>query len=434
MAAVANVPGKLGEALNQGVLKRLPLTFLPFINQQLHQWEYLFPNERQSVERLLLYVARLSPEESATLFRDVAELEEKMGVRHWQFSTTEQTIQNSSELARSPYFQEWRRAVQAVFDAADRSAEGNAGVSQKPTRRLILLEIPKALPLNEARVWSRWQGLGRPVRLDLNLAGQKVSPLEFLLSGTSTGGAKAFDGLLQTARNRSATVHADVWVVDGGRELIDALAGSGTAIVPPAVFLSYGRLDTYRQNFSHEMNTMRKDLADADVVFDRLRKVDVSPWCPSEVAGDAAVREFVRSLYLSGNGAVIFGNSFVEWAASEAFRRARPSFLAARFGVRSKPKPFTGVAVFDNPDQVNPLPTVDDFEGSAVDAQMLALYVWLAAGRYDEYQHSTVCVCIAESLSQAYVVAPPEFTLGQETEPVALDRLGQALHNWIALT
>jgi hypothetical protein len=122
-----------------------------------------------------------------------------------------------------------------------------------------------------------------------------------------------------------------------------------------AVLLSYTRLENYRQNFSREMNTMRKDLADADAVFDRLRKVDVTPWWPVEVAAHPAVREFVRALYLSGNGAVIFGNSFVEWSASEAFRRARPSFLAAKFGVRSKPKPFTGVAVFENPELVNPL-------------------------------------------------------------------------------
>jgi len=179
------------------------------------------------------------------------------------------------------------------------------------------------------------------------------------------------------------------------------------------------------------MNTMRKDLADADAVFDRLRQVDVTPWCPAEVAADPAVREFLRSLYLTGNGAVIFGNSFVEWGASEAFRRARPSFLAAQFGVRRKPKPFTGVAVFDNPDQVNPLPAVDDLPGSAVDAQMLALYVWLAAYRYPEYQSSTACVCVAESLSQAYVIAPPEFILLKETEPVPLDRLGDVLRAWI---
>ncbi len=434
-AATGMFSPKLQEALNQGVLKRLPLTFLPFVNQQLHQWEYLFPNERRSVERLLLHVASLTETQSTALFRAVIELEEKMGVRHWEFSTAEQTIQNSSELARSPYFQEWRRAVQAVFDAADHAAQQNDTTREAPVHRLVVLEIPSVLPLKEESLWQRWQGIGKPVMLALD-AGQKADPLESLLLGVPGPGAEPSPGLLHAARTQSASAHADVWVVDAGKELSDSLAaqpGFFTAASSP-VLLSNGRLDAYRQNFSHEMNTMRKDLADADAVFDRLRKVDVSPWCPPEVAADPAVREFVRSLYLSGNGAVIFGNSFVEWASSEALRRARPSFLAARFGVRTRPKPFTGVAVFDNPDQVNPLPAVDDFEGSAVDAQMLALYVWLAASRFEEYQRSTVCVCIAASLSQAYVVAPPEFTLSQDSGPVTLDRLRKALCAWMIST
>jgi hypothetical protein len=258
--------------------------------------------------------------------------------------------------------------------------------------------------------------------------------LEFLLAGIPNAAGGRSGGLLDAARSRSEALRADTWVVEAGNSLVDHLVGGETSAagVPTAILLSNSRLDRYRQSFSHEMNTMSKDLADADAVFDHLRKVDVTPWCPPEVASEPAVREFLRSLYLTGNGAVIYGNSFVEWAASEAFRRARPSFLAAQFGIRSKPKPFTGVAVFDNPDQVNPLPAVDDLPGSAVDAQMLALYVWLAAYRYEDYQRSTVCVCLAESLSQAYVVAPPEFALWRETQPIPLDRLGAALRTWIA--
>ena len=342
MAEADRYPRQLEEALNQGVLKRLPLTFLPFVNQQLHQWNYLFPNERHSVERLLLYVAHLNAEQSSALFRDVVELERRMGVPQWQFSTTEQTIQNSSQLARSPYFQEWRRAVQAVFDAADRNARGNNGNGENPTHRLVLLDIPKSLPLNSATAWRGWQGMGKPIQLDLSAAEAKASPLQLLLAGTPAAAGNSSEGLLQTARSRPAAAHADTWVIEAGIELIDSLVAGETsaAAVSNPVLLSYGRLDTCRQNFSHEMNTMRKDLADADAVFDRLRQVDISPWCPPEVAADPAVREFVRTLYLSGNGAVIFGNSFVEWAASEAFRRARPSLVVARFGVRSKPKPF----------------------------------------------------------------------------------------------
>jgi hypothetical protein len=424
----------LQDSLSKGLLKRLPLTFLPFVNQQLNQWNYLFQIERQSVERLLLYVASLSPEQSTALFRPVVELEEKMGVRHWEFSTKEQTILNSSQLARSPYFQEWRQAVQAVFDAADQHAVKANGGTVKLQNKLVLLDIPRQLPIDAASVWRRWQGIGRTVKLDLSLSSEQRSPMEALLTGAPSASGGGSGNVLDAARNRPGASSADIWVVDAGNRLAEAIIDREPAAPPAAkgIVLSYARLDRYRESFSHEMNTMQKDLADADAVFDRLRKVDVGTWCPPEVAADPAIREFLRALYLTGNGAVIFGNSFVEWAASEAFRRARPSFMAAQFGVRSKPKPFTGVAVFENPDQANPLPAVDDLPGSAVDAQMLALYVWLAAYRFEEYQHSTVCVCVAESISEAYVVAPPEFTLGMETEPIKLDRLRDALCRWIS--
>lgn len=423
--AAQKYPEEVERALEAGVLKRLPLTFLPFVNQQLYHWDYLFPNERRSVQHLLIYVAAMSEEQSAALFADVRALEDKMGVRHWQFSTAEQTIENSSELARSPYFQEWRRAVQAVFDAVDRDAQPARGTPEATPHRLVLLELPENLPVDPARVWRRWQGIGTAVKLDLTAS--QGGALQRLLLGSA-----AVPGLLHAAASRSSAAHADTWVIDAGRELVDPIAARPNPAGPGPILLSNVRLDAYRQNFSHEMNTMRKDLADADAVFDRLRKVDVSPWCPPEIAADPAVREFVRSLYLSGNGAVIFGNSFVEWAASEALRRARPSLVAARFGMRSRPKPFTGVAVFENPDQVNPLPAVDDPEGSSLDAQMLALYVWLAASRYEEYRRATVCVCIAESLSEAYLVAPTEFILVRDAQAVPLERLGAALFAWMS--
>jgi len=142
------LPENLRECLSKGVLKRLPLTFLPFVNQQLSQWNHLFPNERRSVERLLLFVASLSSEQSEALFRELVGIEEKMEVRKWHFSTSEQTIQNSSQLAASPFFQEWRRAVQAVFDAADEHASKTAGSAQTQANRLVLLGIPRALAVD----------------------------------------------------------------------------------------------------------------------------------------------------------------------------------------------------------------------------------------------------------------------------------------------
>jgi hypothetical protein len=426
-----SMPERLRDALRRGLLGRLPLTFLPFVNQQISEWEYLFPNERQSTERLLLYVDRLSPEQAGRLFADVVRIEEKMGVRQWQFSTNRQTIQNASELARSPYYRDWRQAVQAVYDEADQNAlAANAG---QPTQRnrVIILDIPRELPVEQDTVWLHWQELGKRVRLERSAVASAKSALDRILAELLGRGAQR--DAAQNPQDRSArNPPADTWVIDGSRSIVEALLTQEPTLPERSVLLGFNRLDAFRENFSHEMNSMLKNLADADSVLGHLRKVDVLPWCPPEVASVPAVREFVRSLFLSGNGAVIFGNSFAEWAASEAIRRARPRFLAVRFGVRSKPKPFTSVVVFENPDRVNPLPSVDDEPGSAIDAEILAAYIWLSTLRYEEYRRSTVCICLAESINEAYLVAPPEFGLGQTSEPISVDAVAESLRSWMA--
>jgi hypothetical protein len=420
-----DLPPQLQQIIHNGLLQRLPITFQPFLNQQLHEWDFLFPNERRSIQLLLLYVDSLTPAHFAALFNPILQLEDKMGVHGWQFSTTEQTILNASLLARSPYYQQWRQAVQDVFDASEAHAlQSGSSVTR---RRLVLLHLPSQLPVDKSTAWGRWQGIGFAQPLDLSAVHASGS-LAYLLFGENNTGAS----LLQAAQPAKVPSPAQAWLIDAGDSLIHvALDHRPTAATSTSTLLGYKRLDNYRQNFSNQLNTMRRDLVDADSVYDRLRKVDVLPWCPPE-ASDPSIREFLRALYLSGNGAVIFGNSFVEWGASEALRRARPTLLAAQFDVRPRPKPFTGIAVFDNPDKVNPLPSVDDPQGSALDAQMLSLYIWLAALRFAEYQHDTVCICMAESIAEAYIVAPPEFPLQRIPHSLPLDTLRQSLAAWLA--
>ena len=422
-------PEELQNALNKGVLEQLPRTFLPFTQQQLRDWDYLFPNERKSVVELLVFVASLGRADTISLFREVLQLEDRMGVRSWQFSTEEQTILNASLLARSPYYQEWRKAVRRVFDAAEEhAARDNSSAASR--NRLVLLVIPQKLPLDSTTVWQRWQSAGRVLKLEPPDANAKFSMAQAVLGMAAAEHGPSLLDIVARARGSTA---AGFWLLDAGHELVEsALKSSRETGNLPATLLSYDRLGAFRDHFSHEINTMQKDLSVADAVYDSLRKVDVTPWCPVEVEGVPVVREYLRSLYLSGNGALIYGNSFVEWGAAEAFRRARPEVLIACFGVRSKPKPFTSVAVFENPDQINPMPAVDDLPGSALDAQVLSQYVWLAANRYEEYRTNSVFVCLAEALCEAYVIAPPEFGLVGETQPIPSDKFRSALFQWLS--
>jgi hypothetical protein len=112
-------------------------------------------------------------------------------------------------------------------------------------------------------------------------------------------------------------------------------------------------------------------------------------------------------------------------------RRARPRALVARFGIRPKPKPFTGIAIFENQAKVSTLPDANDPENSAIDAGILARYVWLSAQRYPEYERA-VCVCIAEHLNTAWVVAPPGSELEKRPQPISPEALHLALTSWLA--
>jgi hypothetical protein len=176
---------------------------------------------------------------------------------------------------------------------------------------------------------------------------------------------------------------------------------------------------------------MARDISDADAIYAKLRSMDVSGWCPPEVGNIPAVREFIRSLFLTGNGSPLFSSAFVEWGAVEAMGHARPTIVLAEFGLRNKPKPFTSVAVFENQEKATPQAPVPDPEGSAVDAVMLAYYTWLGAARYVEYQH-TACLCVFDGAPYAMVAGPAEFPLWEEKEPVAPRRITALLQTWLA--
>jgi len=97
-----------------------------------------------------------------------------MGVRGWQFSTEEQTILNASAagpLALLPGMaQSGAKGLRRSRSASRSEKSAEAGGN-----RLILLMMPQVLPLERAKVWERWQGVGRPVRLDLAMSRETQS-------------------------------------------------------------------------------------------------------------------------------------------------------------------------------------------------------------------------------------------------------------------
>jgi hypothetical protein len=372
-------------------IEQLPITLRPSLNQQISQWTTLFPFEKNRFALFMKGVETFSPSSLAQLTEPLWALERKMGIRLANFSVAYDTIENASLLARSAYYAEWRSEVQRVFEAINAAAHESTQ-NQTATPRLILLVLPRSLPVDLQSVWKQWDRRGQVV---------KISGGSERLCELAVHGQAGISPSLESS---------DLWLIDAEGKLSSMLS----ALAPvTACSLSYPALKPFRDKLLAELNKTPKDIQATDEIIANLRREAWDAWglWPAEIVNQPSLRKFVIDLFLSGNGAVIFSNAFVEWAAAEALRRARPRTIIARFGMRSKPKPFTSIAVFENQHKISSVPDVDDPENSAIDAVILARYVWLSACRYPE-QDQTLCVCVAEHGDSAYVIPPAGKSLG----------------------
>jgi len=95
----------------------------------------------------------LAPSEFERLFKPVREVEKKMGVEQWKFSEQGETLENTSLLAHSPYYQEWRAAVQGVFDAVAKQAHSSANqIAGNSKHRLVVIVLPRSVPVKKEAV------------------------------------------------------------------------------------------------------------------------------------------------------------------------------------------------------------------------------------------------------------------------------------------
>jgi len=383
-------------------IDRLPVTMRPTLNEQLLRWPNLFPYEQRRALHFLHGIESTGDARLAIMTASVRDIESRMGIARWHFDAHRDTMLNASLLARQADYPEWRRQVQKLFeelDAASLTAEDSA--SENPPR--LLLEVLAAeLPIDPIAKWKPWS----PHAVALHIDGNVEALSQQLISSVAASAELNVEP-------------ASCWILDGHATPI---ALQDAAKSPALARLSFSQLKSFREWFLEEANRVPKNIEQSDQTLGHLRSSDWQRHWPAELEADERLRNFVVDLFLSGNGAMIFPGAFAQWSASEAQRRARPQQMAVRFGMRAKPKPFTGVAIFENPQKISRLPDEDDPLGSATDALILARYTWLSLARYPEAK-SAYCVAISERSSEVLLIPPANvampWTSGSKVEAAA---------------
>jgi len=395
------------DAIDKELLKRLPRTFVPALNEQFDKWDLLFPVEQRTLRNQMDYLAGLPPSDFEALFRPVKDVEAKMQLPAWGAASKRISISDTSLLVRSPYYPQWRSEVEKIFTQIDDGVK--ARKSPKPRRSVVANVLPAGLPLPVGVPWPR---LAQAPTLALD------TPF----------GAGAEQFLLTLARHTDSAADpaGRTWIFETGNALSQTLA----PVVDGVTALSFEALGPVRKAFLERLNVIKKDLHSADQAYDDLRRLDLTSLLGRGLGHDLRLSSFIRDLFLSGNGALLFGNAFVEWGASEAMRRAQPQLLICSFGMRHKMKPFSSVAVFEDQARANPAPEQDDAPSSLIDAQILAEYVYLTTSRLPSYAGQTLGVFAVEDSSTVQVLGPSPST-GWPSGPLALAELGDGIVRWI---
>jgi hypothetical protein len=423
MSNTPKVSPALQTLLDKGLLDRLPVSFAAFCFDQMKEWELLFPAERAYYERLFSLLDRSSPPVVEQWFRPLREAERQMGVSERTFPKSRFTLEQVDFLNRNPHYAEWRSAVAQVFAKLDPALD--AEIARAGHARVVIVVAPAELPADASRMWTRLQGRGKRVAIEVPERAEDFLPL--LLTGEVQGrGAPTIAQLFAAGKKGGAYTS---WIVEAGAE-ISRLG----APAPPVVKCSYDALEPYRKRLMHEVRGVveAQEVPGPRQLSARLKQMKILA-SEGDLAKDAILSEFARAILLSGNGTLLINNTFVEWATMQAVRRARPSVAVVGFGIRNKVKPFSSLLIYADQEATNPIPSQMDTLGSYVDLEVFYQYIWQEFEKYAEYRTNTAYLFAGDGMEEMLVVAPPDFPLLTAADPLKLTAVFQSLKDWLGV-
>ncbi|MBI2687412.1 MAG: hypothetical protein HYX27_13955 [Acidobacteria bacterium] len=385
--------------IEKGLFERIPASFSTFFFDQIKDAATLFPAEIRYYERLFTLVDKLEPEEFQPLFSPLRAVEAKMGINEKTWPRRTFTLDQVDFLNRNPHYAEWRGEVSKIFARLDPVLDEETRRKGRP--RLAVVLSPGELPVGPDRLWTR-------------LGGKKVSL------------TAAFDPSVHVAPLLKAENAApyDRWLIQASGDL---------PAVPGVVTLDYEALAPYRQRLMSDVQQIveREQIRGPRELGARLKKMKLMA-NEGELARDPVLAEFTRAVLLAGNGTLLINNTFVEWAAVQAVRRARPSFVVVSFGIRNKLKPFSSLLIYADQEKSSVIPTQVDTLGTYVDLEVFYLYVWQEFEKYAEYVRNTAFVFAAAGMDEVRVIAPADFDAPASIDPMMLTAKLREWMHWQA--
>ena len=373
---------------NLGVLRQLPISFVPNLLREIIDYDFKFPAERSAIGRELAALASLSQSQIKEWFQGFSQLSlsSKLENFDWINQPAQFVEQESAYLWTTHQLDAFRKAA---TDYGERLQTASP-VEPLPVRRLGIAIIGQGVVSYDAPLFRNLRKHGTYF--------DRIKPengLELLLAAAAT-------------RAKTHSVPYGHWYVDGG------LAVDHN---PLLTCVSYQALEPVRaallKNIDAEINRPGMGPEELRTHMARLSPAELG----MDQAGDAILDRFQVKLLTEGSGTQIFSTTFAQWTAREVLRRAQALTLLVRFAPRQRQRPMNELLASSHS-----APEVD-LPGSLIDADMAAYYQWINQQRLPGSDQSSFLVWF-EGHSQALVVAS---SLPRGTESDSKMDLGELL-------
>jgi hypothetical protein len=325
----------------------------------------------------------------------------------------------------------WRGEIDLFFRRIDPEVEARLYPADAP-RRLVVQLYGTGIAIQPHALWRRFKGTGVRVPLTLERIRGADGFLRELFGVPAEGGQGP--SLFSRTGEVAGFGPLDAWIVESH----DALHGVAQPVSPTGTGtsltgLSYDRLRGYRDQLTRALYRKIQSGVESPQAFAAYaRSLTLTPDTRLFPHSAEIIQAFVREVLLTGNGTLFVNNTFVEWAAVQALRRAQPRLLVTRYGVRDRLKPFSSLLLFSQPRTSDQIPIVEEPVGSFVDVEQLCYYVWLNAEKSPAYRGRTLYLFLAEEADEMLAIRSDKPIAGP-TAAASLGDVCATMAHWLNL-
>jgi hypothetical protein len=353
------------------LLRQLPLAFLPLLLRELIVYDWKFPAEQNELDRQIGYLNGLSSQQRSLVMAGFAgvRLSSQLGDMPW----TELPAKFSEKLAGELWA---THQIDGFHKSAEQYIQAFNAAIPEPVVSMPRLGIV---------LFGAWADQSSSSLF------RKLRPHGTYFTNVNSGSSYAAIITALEERARRHPLAYGHWQIDGNA--LPAVARS------EFIRVSYEGLGPLRAALLSKVRRLAESDAGPEAIYSALVAT-----VPAEVGLDGAGKDpvlsrFSISLFTEGSGTQIFSTTFVQWAAREALRRARPVSLLVRFSARQSEESADAALA-----GLRREPAYDS-DGSLVDADMGAYYTWLNMQRLSGAERSSFLAWF-EGHSQAIAIGP----------------------------